>query len=587
MDNQPPQLKFSESISKNEPIELSDNEYVILLKPIPSPSLFLQVKTALSKNLLNNEVFMKLCIHSASDERHLALMGLILRQNFDPNTYYKTKENQIHVIPYIYMVLYNREPEICHKAARLFITSGSDITKNALSQDNISVKDWIDKKYPNSLTNLNLNLSENPDEKKLYSVFLDRPDLLKGLNERNDQFLFSKAIIFHADTIFQINLNLSENFSFNKTHNSDSSEDHPGSNENKSFDPLKKRKLRVIIDSLVDMCVKYLNVKCIRYFLENKYIPSYVLINNVIVYLKYYKQKNYFHGLSVMKEILDMLFEFGSKIDSFQADMIRTLDIDDNWFNSSTNLKSIGNKENLLLKCTNSQSPEGMCSDNNQNLWKIHHKINSEISRTLNRNNIDADLNTNSYITNPMELDKNKFDEELDRCLDILIHCDENGAKWYISSGVFDSVRERGINPYTGKIISHDEMSVLSQKRSTIKRFGLLTSLRCSDVDDLITDKKSIIDNNTNQIISAFGKLCRLNNIREDQVDMIPIKYLQRILDEFSDRYLMPSSELKYLNHNHGIATFKRIVMTTIRFSPQDSSIIFGYIKLAISRKNK
>ena len=573
----PVQLKFSELISNNKQIELSDNEYVKLLKPIPSPSLFIQVKIALSKHLLNKDVFMKLCIHACSDERHLALMGLVLRNGMDPNIYYKTTENRIHVIPYIYMVLYNRNSEICSKVSRLFIASGSDINRNAVDpvfQDNsVSVKDWLGKKYPSDQISINFS----SDEKKLCSVFLDRPDLFvatgENLKGETDQFLISKAITCHADTIFSENVpaNLHETYPDYHT-------------------------FLGTYDFLADLSVKYLNIKCLRYFLEKKYIPSYVLINNVIVYLKYYRQKNYSHGFSVMKEILDMLFEFGSKIDSFQAEMIKSIGITDP---GPKHINSGGNRgdheKNLkeLLKCTNRQSIDDMKShtDNKDlNLLKIHTEINADISRTINRINLDADLNTNAFVSKSIELDGGESDECIHRCLDIFINSDENENQWYISSGVFDSLRESGVNPYTGKKMSGDEMSVLSQKRSTIKRFGLPTSLRSSDVEDLIMDKQqknSVIDNNTHQIVIAFGKLCKLNNIREDQIDTIPVKYLQRILDELSDRYRMPSSELKYLSQIHAIVTFKRICMAAIRFFSQDSSNIFGYIKLAISRKKR
>lgn len=569
--------RFSLLISSDpndQSVIFEEKEYLKLLTTPPSPSLIIQIISGLSNKKISSDLLLKSSIHVTTTEKHLILAGLAIRYGANVNNYYDTTEEKIHILGYVYAVMSDRDPSILKDIILLLKFAGSDPAKNLfISGSGESVGSWIDKEYPKNCVNSNIEVKD----KMKISLLLDRDHLIQPHgNMIDDKYVM--------DSIETYSTKISKQY----------------------FD-------RILYPNVAaDLSVKYLNMYSFEQCLEMGFIPVYPLINNILVYLKYYNERNNMHGYLEMLKILKSSLKRGSKLDSNQITFLRSIsekDTDDiisehrhsYWIVDESNpdnkmktlANSVGinpmlNRKDLLNSITKAVDTEPFSFQKMVYMHKLREK---------NRATIDADMisilspkevsvsPTNLYLNSDIPVKNN----EASHYLDIFWHTDVNGNKWFFTSHLFDSIRESNTNPYTGLKFSKPEMSILSQQRNTIKRLGLITSDQNDDVENLSIDKNSrnnsVIDNNTEAIMKSFSMLATLHGVDPTHIEKVSIKYLERILSALSDNFPTIPQDLGHLDRKHAIITFNRMCLTVIRSSPRYSVMIFESIKTALSKR--
>ena len=582
--------KFSRFISDGKDTNgFDEKEYSKLLSTSPSPSLIIQIIEGLSNKKISSDLLLKISIHVATTQDHLLLTGLALRHGADSNSYYETSEKKIHILAYIYIVMSDRNSDLIKNMVSLLRMAGADPNKDLfLSDSSINVKDWLDQKYPNHNVSTELSASD----KSKCSLLLDRIDNQQLIDEK---YIMS-AIDKHANTIID-----------------------------RYFDKITNPNVAA------DLSVKYLNVSSFSKCLSINFIPVYPLINNILVYLKYYKDRNNDHGYNQMFKILDLAIREGSRLDPFQMSYLRSISQEDAgelvskykhfyWITDENNpdnkirtlshsvaIDPTKSRSDLLMELTKSI---------NTNPCLFLNRIYVSKLRQKNRSAIDADMISTLPLSNGFQT--NNLDSSY---LDVFWHTDSNNNKWCFSCHLFDSIRETKKNPYTGMTIPSSELSLLSQQRNTVKRLGMITSDRNNDVEDISIGNNArnnlVLDNNTDEIMKSFSKLALLHGVDPEDIPKISIKYLERILSALSKDFPTIPQDLSHLESQsqsqtqnqhqtktqtqhqtqnqhqsqqssqtsqHVIVTFNRMCLTVIRSSPRYSVMIFESLKTALSK---
>lgn len=566
--------RFSLLISsdQNDPSVIFDgNDYLKLLSTPPSPSLIIQIISGLSSKKISSDLLLKYSIHITTTEKHLIIAGLAIRYGGNVNGYYDTSDGKMHILGYVYAVMSEQEPSVVKYITLLLKLAGTDPSKDLfISGGNSDVSSWLAEKYPHNYINSSIEVK---DKIKL-SLLLDQPQHILG-NLVDEKYLMD-SIEAHAVKI-------------------------SGKFGDRTLYP----------NIAADLSVKYLNVYSFKQCLVMGYIPIYPLINNILVYLKYYNDRNNSHGYLEMMEILKSSIKKGSKLDPNQITFLRSIsgkdtniiisehrhpicNVDesdpDNKMKALANsvgIDSILNRKDLLDNITKAIDTEPFSFQKMVYMHKLRGKnratIDADMISTLSPKDVSVPP-TNLHITSDM-LVKNK---EASHYLDIFWHTDINGNKWMFTSHLFDSIRESNINPYTGLNFGKSEMVILSQQRNTIKRLGLITSDQNDDVEDLSIDKNirnnSVIDNNTDEIMKAFSLLATLHDVDPTHIKLVSIKYLERILSALSENFPTIPQDLGHLDRKHAITTFSRMCLTVIRSYPRYSVMIFESIKTALSK---
>jgi hypothetical protein len=564
--------RFSQLISsdQNDPSVIFDEkDYLKLLSTPPSPSLIIQIISGLSSKKISSDLLLKYSIRVTTTEKHLIIAGLSIRYGANVNGYYDTSDGKMHILGYVYVVMSEREPSVLKYITLLLKLTGADPTKDLFtSGGGGDVGSWLAQKYPHNYINSSMEVK---DKMKL-SLLLDQHQQI--LENVVDEKYVMDSIEAHA-------IKISGQFS------------------NRILYP----------NVAADLSVKYLNVYSFEQCLEMGYIPIYPLINNILVYLKYYNDRNNSSGYLEMMKILKLSLEKGSKLDSNQITFLRSISEKDTdniiseqrhpiWIvdesdpdnKMKTLANSVGidpmlNRKDLLDNITKAIDTEPFSFQKMVYMNKLREKnrttIDADMISTLSDKDVPVSP-TNLHITS----DKLIKDHEASHYLDIFWHTDINGHKWLFTSHLFDSIRESNANPYTGLDFSKSEMAILSQQRNTIKRLGLITSDQNNDVEDLSIDKNnSVIDNNTEEIMKAFSLLATLHGVDPTHIELVSIKYLERILSALSENFPTIPRDLGHLDRKHAIITFNRMCLTVIRSYPRYSVMIFESIKTALSKR--
>ena len=239
---------FSSFISSNGETTFDEKDYTKLLMNPPSPSLVLQIITGLNNGKISRELLLKLSIHVANTRNHLIFPALALRNGADPNIYYETTEQKIHILGYIHIVMTNVNADVVNDMVILLKSAGSDDGKSLFDPksddtNKISVNEWLKHKYPNSAVFSDIS---SKDMARML-LLLDRCH--SNIDNIADEKYAIDAIEKQAQNIL-----------------------------NRYFDKIKG------LDIAADFAVKYLNMPAYEKCLDQEYMPIYPIINNILVY---------------------------------------------------------------------------------------------------------------------------------------------------------------------------------------------------------------------------------------------------------------------------------------------------------------
>lgn len=471
--------------------ELTPSEVYHMFGESIDPEFNLILYRALERKAMNPDVAILQAIPRSVTNEYLTSIALCLRFGANPNMYVNApKLGNIHLLGYIYYVLGgNRlttvvaDPSVLNtivlmcviKGARpslpIFDSNAGKIRSEVSMSDgtsSISVIEWLnDQGYPHILEQVNvsdpneLQKSVAPDSLTQLAIYLDMPTLASRPFESRDMI---NAIRTHSHS---------------------------------TFERIPVLDVVVMMDfKSLDEAVIDLNATAYTGLLAKGQSPSYLLVNRILIDMKYFKDQG---GIIALKELEYMLIQSvntGTPLDLDQRTILATLgpDIVDvvsksygvpYWLKVCKNPHSASRTpaelRNLAtaLNLDPSMSKAALC-DNISTLAKVDKDALKEAAKRRQQMRMIADLGTMNEFLNgktPNLTCRNRSSFTHDPLeyndIDIAYYRDDQGAVWCFPSDTFAALVETGVNPYNQTVLPDSFVDQLKYQLNVLQLLGV------------------------------------------------------------------------------------------------------------------
>lgn len=534
-------LKLQELNIKNDKTVLDQQTLSLILQSILVPETVLEIITALNNEIINPNYLLSKSISTIRDARNLIAISLALRYNANPNLYVSVPNfGIVHILVYTYIKLDEQIPnELITSIILMLLYSKSDPMLPAVDEGAGGVKSildvskettvitWIrDKNFPNTIEMIK-NKPELITEESMNNlgVQLDNPDLIKS------PVNITLVIQFHANKVLENRKNKISNLEY-----------------------------------VLSETVEYLNLEAFVKILALNSIVSYFFINDLLLRMKLYYNKNILLSFKVVKNMLFLLIERGIKLDTYQLDIIKETGEDNTkeileayqkpyWqkiFNYTGPNISSGNTPNLSVlndkliygNVNNNKFVDvpfdlrllayTLGLDHNANIKLITDQIKQismmepevyktafirrQISRISTNSSTPLDFinepNLEKYIARNIPLMKNINPYEYNE-LDLGVYKDSNEVVWIFTSDMFDQIINSKKNPYTNDDLPDEFLNNVRTQRSLIKRLGfnINRSLTVSDGLDKMNKQDTVNNDEDERLVKEFEQVAVINGV--------------------------------------------------------------------------
>lgn len=446
---------------------------------------------ALERKAIDPDIAILQAIPRSITREYLIPISMCLRFGADPNMYVNvTKLGTIHILGYVYYTLGGdrfsdsdivADQSILNTIVLMLIVKGSRSShpmfdKNAgkitnefnTRSQSLSVIEWLnDQGYSNILDKVNVTdpaeLQKVVDRDSLtqLSIYLDYPLLSPRKYEPRDM---ANSIRAHSHSVF---------------------------NQIPPLDTV------VMMDhKSLDDAVVYLNATAYSKLLEHGQVPSYLLINKLLIDMRHYKD---YGGIIATKELEYMLLrsvEAGSQLDPDQRIILSILgkDILDSvlkaynipyWRKVCKNPNSKSKIPDELkglavsLNIDPTMSKSAIC-ESISGLSKADKDALKEAARRRQQLRLISNVGTmNEFLNgktpnlncrNKSLLSHDPFDYN---DIDIAYYRDDQGAIWCFESDSFAAILENGINPYNQTKIPDSFKAQIKYQLDVLKLLGI------------------------------------------------------------------------------------------------------------------
>ncbi len=520
----------------------------------------------------------------------LIMLSFCLRYGADVNTYVNVPQvGTVHLLGYCYLTL-DVSDELLGSIIALLVLSGSKYSmpmfqgtpsKRYDLQDMISASRSISRMGSTVLqwletqgyqTDLLLKVAEkrlNSSQLTEAGILLDRPELLSGKLGEED---IEESIMSHSNDIAMAQLA------------SDTTRPYPLDH-------------RAIMEA-----VKYLNSEVFLFIVTQGMLPSYVLVNQMLLKLKEYKKSEYVMCyVEVEKMLLDSV-NYGYIMDREQLNIVAPLGKDsyeallqaysDPYWKKTCRIRNSetpARLKNLALGV--SLPPESNKNYICENLVRITQADPSKLKEALilrHQEKLAARLGTiTEFIGNksPLLACRNHSQLAVDISdiadIDIDFYRDDEGFVYCFTSDMFIDLLESGVNPYTSKKLPESFMQQLKVHLQELKRLGLNKSGRelitFSGTLELLEAADKVSNEESERAVDAFMRLAQMYYVQAGSLQDLTREQMEQVL-----RNLGISVSLQDLTINHAFITFVRIGLYEVQQNPQMSGVLFDSIKLAL-----
>lgn len=545
---------------RSEPITPSEINRLFQIPITPEFNMILY--TALKRKIIDPDLTLIQAIGNALNPDYLIPIALCLRFGADANLYVLTpKLGTIHILGYIYIKLFEVIDEnLLNTIILLFLVQG---TRTSLwmfdskagkirgpedqQPDGLSVSEWLMAQSYNTILD-RLNTGEITEVRKfvdddslmILSIMLDKPNYAVRPYKSSDLILAIRS------------------FSLS------------------SFDKIPTLNEKMMTDYYsLEQTVIYLNSDAYINLIKRGQIPSYVLMNTIIVNMKQYYTDGHTLASQELEKMLLEALKVGVELDAEQFAIISTM---------GSSLLSSVNKEYerpywqkvcaskdpnipeslqrlaISLNLDDHVSKPALC-DSISKLAKADIKSLKEAGYRRQQSRMVSELGTiNEFIGDkpPVLTCRNRSELLIDpfdyNDHEIAYYRDDQGVIWCFGSDSFNNLIETGINPYNSTLLPKNFISQLQYQRSIIQSINK-PHLSFSKALDSLTSKDTIID--TLPIIDRFIQQASNNGVGANIIKSLSKDQMMSAL-----RSINYNVNLNPLTTNHAIITTAQILQS-------------------------
>ena len=599
---------FGQRNDKLTPVEINR----LFQSPI-TPEFNLTLYVALQRNAINPDVTILQAIPRAKTKEYLIPIALCLRFGADSNMYVNApKLGTIHILGYIYSILggdrFNdsdmADENVLNTIILMLIAEGSrpslpmydknagkihNDRDNILPSTSLSVIEWLnDQGYNTILNRVNIGDSSelqrfvDKDSLQQLSILLDMPNLASRDYESRDMLLSIR--------------------SFSPI----------------SFDKIPTPTTLVMMDyKSLDDSVVYLNSVAYEKLTKRGQMPSYLLINKILIEMKTYKTLGRIIAVQELEKMLLSSISIGTQLDQDQLAIISTMGQDilssvmkeyeqpywrkickapDIPFNSNSKLPSVPEPLKRLAISLNidpTMTKSSIC-ENINNLSKADKEALKEAARKRQQLRINSEMGTMNEFLNdkvPNLVCRNKTlmqQNVLDyNDIDLAYYRDDQGAIWCFTSDLFASVLESGMNPYNSTLLPESFKQQLRYQIDVLKRLGINANrgeigiyssripITFDKSIDSLTTKDSVSEQSSERALDLFIQLASRNNISPETIRNLSKDQMSNAL-----RSIDYNVNLSPLSTSHSLVTTSRIIEYLNLTDPDTVTVFFNSLNL-------
>lgn len=582
-----------------------------------TPEFNLTIYRALQRKAINPDVTILQAIPRAKTKEYLISIALCLRFGADANMYVDApKLGTIHILGYVYSVLggdksfddtddyvtgtrSNRSNEnVLNTVILMLIAEGSRSSlpmfdrkagkirdQSELPSTSLSVVEWLnDQGYVTILERINSGdssqLQKFVDKESLtiLSILLDMPTLMGRDYESQDALLAIRAF---------------SPISFDKI-------------------PISPTKIMMDFKSLDDAVI-YLNSDAYQKLLKKGQLPSYILINKILIGMKAYRNSGRIIAVQELEKMLLSSVSVGTQLDQDQLNIISIMgrDILDAvtkeyeqpyWRKICKSPNLHGDTPEPLkrlaisLNIDSSMSQSAICESINT-LSKSDKEALKEASRHRQQTRMAGDLGQMNEFLNgkiPNLVCRNKallpHDPSDYNDVDIAYYRDDQGAVWCFTGDNFETILESGVNPYNSTMLPNSFKYELQYRIDVLKRLGIRADrgeigiyksripISFSASIDNLSSKDVIVEETSEHALEFFIQLAGRNDISPSTIRSLSKETMTNAL-----RSIGYDINIAPLSTSHALITTARIIEIVNRTDPDSIAPFFNSLNITKS----
>lgn len=578
------------------PVELNT-----LFKTPITPEFNVLLYYALQRNSINPDIAIVQAITAAKTKDYLIPIALCLRHGVDTNMYVSMpKVGIIHILGFIYLTLggdkflAGADENVLNAIVTMFVAKNSrpslpifDINAGKFSDDKVgippsslSVSEWLQDQGFNSILNriftgdaLQLQKVFDADAMAMISILLDSPELMKRDYESHDMILAIRA--FSSISIDRI--------------------------------PVSNAKIGMDYKN-VDDSVTYLNSYACNKLITLGQLPSYVLINRIILTMKLYMDQDRIIAFQELEKMLISAINHGCQLDEDQMNTLsllgpNVLDAVQRTYaqpywrkicNTTSDavppeLQRIAwslNLDPMLNKTTICNALKDLSKADKEALKQ------AAIKRQQDRMSADVAY-TNEYLADgrPVLFCRNRSTMTHDpfdyNDLDLAYYRDDQGAIWCFTSDTFAAVLESGINPYNSTPLPESFKQKVAYQKSVLEKLGLpvgkgnvglykskIARTYTRAIDDL--SSPDVVDEEKSaQALNTLQRLGMEHGLSASYIDGITKLQMTQALQTIGYNV-----DFSNLSTNHALITTARIVSYVNKSDPSLLNNFFSALNI-------
>lgn len=558
-----------------------------------TPEFNLIIYRALQREAINPDITILQAIPRAKSRDYLISIALCLRFGADANMYVDAPNlGTIHILGYVYNVLNDEESDdnqqnILNTVILMLIAEGARPslpmfdrnagkikTQNELSRSSsLSVTEWLNNQgYVTILDRISVGdsseLQKVVDKESLtiLSILLDKPSLMGRDYDSRDMTLAIRA--------------------FSAT----------------SFDKIPVPTIKVMMDfKSLDDAVTYLNSDAYSKLLKKGQLPSYLLINKILIGMRTYRNDSRLIAVQELERMLLSSVSIGTQLDQEQLNIISimgadilaavTKEYDQPYWRKICKSGTGDTPEQLRrlamsLNIDPNMSQAAICESINT-LSKSDKEELKEAAKRRQQTRMDSDLGKMNEFLNgktPNLVCRNKallpHDPSEYNDIDIAYYRDDQGAIWCFTSDNFAAILESGVNPYNSTILSPSFKEELQYQIAALKRLGLDVTggaikipTTFSTAIDSLTVKDVITEKSSEQTLDSFISIAGNYGISPNTIRSLSKEAMMNAL-----RSIGYNVNFMPLSTSHALISTAKIIEYINRTDPQSLTQFFDSI---------
>ena len=594
--------------------QLTPTEINRLFRSPITPEFNLTLYRALQRNAINPDVTILQAIPRAKTREYLIPIALCLRFNADANMYVDApKLGTIHILGYVYSVLSGgssgrftddfatADENVLNTIVLMLVARGSRPSlpmydrkagklrdHGDIRASSLTVVEWLNDQGYNTILN-RVSIGDSSELQKvvdkeslnILSILLDMPSLAGRDHESRDMLLAIR--------------------SFSPI----------------SFDKIPTPDTVLMMDyKSLDDSVTYLNSSSYEKLLKRGQMPSYLLVNKILIGMKSYKNTGSIIAVQELEKMLLSSISLGTQLDQDQLSIVSVMGQDvlnsvtkeyqqPYWrkiCRATTSPDSPGlvgktpeplRRLAISLNIDPTMSKASICESINS-LSKADKEALKDAARRRQQLRMASDMGTmneflgdkvpNLVCRNKVLMQQNPLDYN---DVDLAYYRDDQGAVWCFSSDTFSSILESGLNPYNSTLLPHSFKEQLKYQIDVLRRLGIdagsgEVGIYASRVPitfdksiDSLTSKDVVSEKTSEHALSLFVQLANRHNISSETIRTLSKDQMTSAL-----RSVNYTVDLSPLSTSHALVTTSRIVEHIDLVDPDSLSTFFNSLNM-------